>query len=133
MKAPGKAQAGKAIKIFGEGFKAASKVEIVVVPSHRQSRSRPEEVVSTVADRDGTFRATVPVPQDNGQHNIRVIGTSASGHRAAVQRVVLVVASETSGAGDDLAKPVLLTLAVVIPLATWLVLEFFGWRGRRAG
>ncbi len=100
-------------------------MEIVLAPS------TPETAVSATAGPDGTFRATVRLPSRSGRHKIQVIGTSASGHKAAVQKLVLVVASKP--AAGDLARPVLLTLAVVIPLTTWLVLEFLGWRGRREG
>lgn len=126
MKAPGRAVAGKEIRVSGSGFKAASKVEIVL------DRGKLETAVSAVADADGTFRASVRLPANGGQHKIQVIGTSASGHKATLQKVVLVVASQNAGA-SDLARPVLLTLAIVIPLITWLVLEFLGWRGRRTG
>jgi hypothetical protein len=37
----------------------------------------------------------------------------------------------TATPGPSLAGPVLLTLAVVLPLTTWLALEMMGWRGRR--
>jgi hypothetical protein len=125
VKAPEQAQAGRDIRISGSGFKVGSKVEIVLDPQ------RPEAAVSALAGADGTFRATVRLPSSSGQHKIQVTGTSASGRKAAVQRVVLVVASQSASTGD-LARPVLLTLAVVIPLVTWLVLEYLGWRGRRS-
>jgi hypothetical protein len=38
-----------------------------------------------------------------------------------------------SAASSDLAPPVLLTLALTFPVATWLVLEILALRQRRAG
>jgi hypothetical protein len=91
-------------------------------------------VGTAVARSDGSFKASVALPAGTGKQQLKVLGTSANGKRAELAKVVLIVASHkvTDGPGSGLAKPVLLTLAGVIPLATWLVLEILGWRGRRS-
>ena len=94
----------------------------------------PQVVGSVVTKSDGSFKASVAVPARAPEKDkLRVVGTSAAGKKTQLAKVVLVVAegnvATTGSAG--LARPVLLTLAGVIPLVTWLVLEFLGWRNRR--
>jgi hypothetical protein len=89
-----------------------------------------------VARADGSFKASVAVPATrHGKDRIEVVGTSASGKTAKLAKVVLIVANqgEADTSGSALAKPVLLTLAVVIPFATWLGFELLSWRNRRTG
>ena len=117
VEAPDKAVAGEKLQLSGSGFKASSKVEIVLDPD------KPTVVRSVVTRADGSFRASVAVPaRRHGKDRIQVVGTSASGKAAKLAKVVLIVANQggTETDGSALAKPVLLTLAVVIPFATWL-------------
>ena len=128
VEAPERAVAGKPLKLSGSGFKAASKVEIVL------DTKEPEVVGSVVTKSDGSFKAFVAVPARAPEKDkIRVVGTSAAGKKTQLAKVVLVVAEGDAAATGSagLARPVLLTLAGVIPLVTWLVLEFLGWRNRR--
>jgi hypothetical protein len=53
-----------------------------------------------------------------------------------VEPVTVLAASPivaVSADGSDLAPPVLLTLALAFPVATWLVLELLALRQRRSG
>ncbi|MDA8302318.1 MAG: hypothetical protein M0005_12465 [Actinomycetota bacterium] len=130
VEAPDKAVAGEKLQLSGSGFKASSKVEIVLDPD------KPTVVRSVVTRADGSFRASVAVPaRRHGKDRIQVVGTSASGKAAKLAKVVLIVANQggTETDGSALAKPVLLTLAVVIPFATWLAFEVLSWRSRRTG
>ena len=122
--------AGEKLQVAGSGFKASSRVEIVL------DQDKPTVVRSVVAHADGSFKASVAVPATrHGKDRIEVVGTSASGKTAKVAKVVLIVANQgkTEPSGSELAKPVLLTLAVVIPFATWLGFELLSWRSRRTG
>lgn len=128
VEAPEKATAGKDLALSGSGFKAASKVEIVL------GSKRPKVTRSVVTGSDGSFKTSVAVPADGvSTDKIRVVGTSAAGKKTQLAKVVLVVDSKITpqARGADLARPVLLTLVVVMPLSTWLVLELLGWRNRR--
>lgn len=85
---------------------------------------------------DGSFKASVAVPPHApSKDKIRVVGTSVVGKKTQLAKIVLVVAEADApkAGGSALAREVLLTLAGGIPLVTWLVLEFLGWRNRRLG
>lgn len=130
VEAPDKAVAGHKLQLSGSGFKASSRVEIVLDPD------KPTVVRSVVTRADGSFKASVAVPATrHGKDRIQVVGTSASGKTTTLAKVVLIVSHQGEAAtdGSDLAKPVLLTLAVVIPFATWLAFEILSWRSRRTG
>ncbi|MGH9104822.1 MAG: hypothetical protein ACRDZX_03105 [Acidimicrobiales bacterium] len=120
------------MKLSGTGFRAGSEVKIVFDdPAH-------VTVGSVVTKPDGTFRASVVVPRAGaGAHKLQVVGTSASGQPASLAKPVLVLASRVVGrparSGTSLAGPVLLTVAVLFPLVTWLALEILGWRRRHFG
>jgi hypothetical protein len=131
LSAPGKAVAGQHVKLTGAGFRAGSKVKIVFdTPKHvtvGSARARP----------DGTFKASIEVPRraGAGTDHLQVVGTGQQGQPMSLAAPVIVVSEHTAIAtatpGASLAGPVLLTIAVLLPLTTWLALEMMGWRGRR--
>jgi hypothetical protein len=127
---PSRAKPGGQVKLAGAGFRAGTTVRIVF------DAPDPVTVGHALAGPDGDFRASVVVPKAGpGSHKLEVVGTAASGAPAAVSAVV-VLANKNYRAparGTELTTPVLLTLAVVIPLATWVILEVLGWRRRRSG
>jgi hypothetical protein len=131
LSAPAKAQAGQKVKLTGAGFRAGTKVRIVL--------DGPRRVIvgSTLARPDGTFKASVVVPRRAGPGTARLqaVGTSQSGQPMSVAAPVIIVSEHaaivTATPGPSLAGPVLLTVAMVLPLTTWLALEMMGWRGRR--
>jgi hypothetical protein len=131
VSAPPKARAGQQVKLSGSGFQAGTHVKIFF--------DEPEgvTVATAVANPEGSFEASVVVPHaDPGDHRLQVVGTAASGQRASVATPVLVLASRRAPVGthsSSITGPVMLTMAVVLPLATWLLLEMLGWRRRRAG
>ncbi len=116
------------MKLSGAGFQVGTKVKIVF-------EAHPRDVVAArVTGSRGTFKAAIKVPRaGSGKQKLRVVGTAASGKPASLEMPVVVLATRsiTVPDGPGLAEPVLLTLSLVIPLATWLVLEMFGWRHRR--
>lgn len=128
---PVQAKAGQRVKLTGAGFKAGTRVDILF-------DARPRALVgSATARANGTFATSVVVPHAGpGKHKLQVVGTSEAGAPASLPAPMLLVANETSLPAkptSSLAAPVLLTLAVVIPFATWLTLEVLGWRHRRSG
>ncbi len=132
VQSPSKAKSGQLLDLSGAGFRAGTPVKIVF------EAPRPVVVGQTVAGPGGSFEASVLVPASGpGKHTIRVTGTSALGSKLSVARSVTLVADQVAlrpTSGDDaLAEPVLLTIALVLPFATWLGLEVLSWRSRRAG
>jgi len=128
VSSPGKASPGQRLKLTGTGFRAGTKVRIVFY--------LPRRVVgSTVARPDGTFRTSIVVPRSRpGSHKLQVLGTAQTGQPASVAEPVMILATDDRVAGSpsgDIDEPVMLTLSVVLPLATWLGLEILGWRTRR--
>jgi len=131
LSAPAKAMAGQKVKLTGAGFRAGTKVRIVL------DNPRRLIVGSTLARPDGTFKASIVLPRRTGPGSTRLqaVGTSQSGQPMTVAAPVFIVSEHPAIAsappGPSLAGPVLLTVAVVLPLTTWLALEMMGWRGRR--
>jgi hypothetical protein len=121
------------VRLAGAGFRPKSQVKIVFEAPKR------EVVGSAVISRDGDFNTAVVVPSyaTPGQHKVQVVGRAPSGQTMTwVEPVTVLAASPIVALGtdsSDLALPVLLTLALAFPLATWLVLEFLALRQRRAG
>jgi hypothetical protein len=128
---PSRAKPGEQVRLAGSGFRAGTTVRIVF------DARQPVTLAHALTDPDGDFSASVVVPKTGpGTHKVEVVGVAASGASASVSAPVLVLASKSYRApseGRSLAGPVLLTLAVVIPLATWLIFEVLGWRRRRSG
>ncbi|HET9060777.1 MAG TPA: hypothetical protein VFN61_12715 [Acidimicrobiales bacterium] len=128
VSAPSQTVAGQRVVLVGSGFKAGSSVELVL------ETARPVKLANVKADQRGAFRAAVVMPSAKpGAHRIKVVGISLSGSRLALAASVSYGAGPGYLAADDsaLASPALLTLSVVVPLATWLALEITGWRRRR--
>jgi hypothetical protein len=128
VSAPSKTKSGQHLKLSGAGFRAGSTVTIVF------DTPRGKVVGSAVAQPNGTFKVSIVVPTAGpGKHRLQVVGTNASGQPTSLAAPVVVLAeaaAETSST-PSLVQPVLLTLSVVLPLATWLALEMLGWRHRR--
>jgi hypothetical protein len=130
---PTKAREGQLVRLTGAGFRPKSQVKIVF------EAPKGEVVGSAVIGRDGGFDASVVVPAyvTPGQHKVRVVGRAPSGQTMTWVVPVTVLAASpivaVSAASSDLAPPVLLTLALTFPVATWLVLEILALRQRRAG
>jgi hypothetical protein len=130
LSAPGKVEAGQQVKLSGAGFQGGSKVRIVF--------DTPSRVVvgSARAQADGTFKASIVVPRKAGPgtHNVQVVGTGQTGQPMSLAAPVIILADHaaiaTATPSPSLAPPVLLTIAVVLPLSTWLFLEMLGWRRR---
>lgn len=114
----------------GVGFRAGTPVKIVFdAPRHTV-------VGSAVARRDGTFKALIVVPVAGpGRHKLQAVGTDASGQPTTLAAPVLVLASSAAMVepANNVAEPVLLTISLALPLATWLTFEMLGWRRRRFG
>lgn len=115
------------------GSRLKARVKIVFEAPKR------EVVGSAVIRGDGGFDASVVVPAyaTPGQHKVQVVGRAPSGQTMTwVEPVTVLAASPivaVSADGSDLAPPVLLTLALTFPVATWMVLELLALRQRRAG
>jgi hypothetical protein len=130
---PTRAREGQLVRLTGAGFRPKSQVKIVFEAPKR------EVVGSAVISRDGGFDASVVVPvyATPGQHKVQVVGRAPSGQTMTwVEPVTVLAASPivaVSADSSDLAPPVLLTLALTFPVATWLVLEILALRQRRAG
>jgi hypothetical protein len=127
-------RAGQPVKLSGKGFQPHSEVKIVFEAAKR------EVVASVLTKSNGDFDASVMLPKTTpGQHNLQVLARSPSGQVMTWVEPVTVMASPaiaavaTGDQTDDLATPVLLSLAVALPLATWLILELVALRRRRAG
>lgn len=131
MSAPAKAVAGQVVHLSGSGFRAGTTVKVVL---SGPGRAAHQVVASTVAGSNGQFHTAVRVPKGSGgTHVLRVVGTSRSGKPATVaaRMVVLTGLTEAVRGSSDLATPVLLAIAVGLPLATWAFLELPV--GRRKG
>ena len=120
------------MRLTGAGFRPHSRVKIVFDSPQKQV------VGSAVISRQGDFDTSVVIPAHAtpGRHNLQVVGRAPSGQTMTwVEPVTVVTASPivaVTAPRSDLAPPVLFTLALAFPLATWLVLEVLGWRHRRA-
>lgn len=128
--APAKAVAGQLVHLSGTGFSPGTQVKIVLDEPHKVV------VASAVAQADGQFHASVKLPQaGTGRHTLQVEGTSTSGRRAvlATRVVVLSHLGEEVAAGPGLATPVLLSISIGLPIATWVVLQLPVWRRRPGG
>jgi hypothetical protein len=130
VSAPSKAKAGQVLPLSGQGFSPGTPVKIVF--------DDPKDVVvgTAVAQANGEFHTSVVVPKAQpGQDKFQVVGTSSSGRPASLAAPVLVLTDATHPANRDpqLAKAVLISLSIALPLATWLVLQMLSWRNRRFG
>jgi hypothetical protein len=130
---PTSAREGQLVRLTGAGFRPKSRVKIVF------EAPKSEVVGSALISREGGFDTSVVVPAHAtpGQHKVKVVGRAPSGQTMTwVEPVTVLAASPIvaiSTGGSDLAPPVLLTLALTFPLATWLGLEILAMRQRRAG
>ncbi|HTV11881.1 MAG TPA: hypothetical protein VME20_08455 [Acidimicrobiales bacterium] len=136
VSAPSEVKAGAEVRVSGSGFRAGSRIKIVL--------DTPRRVVvgSAQAQPDGTFKTAILVPRRAapGAHRLQVVGTDATGRATSLAAALVVLTDNTVTAAEQaqlpqggLAEPVLLTIAAVLPLTTWLVLEVLGWRNRRLG
>jgi len=129
VSAPANARAGQRVKMSGTGFRAGTPVRIVF------EAARHVVVGSTVARPDGTFKASIVVPSASaGRHRVQVVGINASGQPITLTTPVVVLASAAvlTSSAPSLDEPFLLTLSLLVPMATWLALEMAGWRRRRS-
>jgi hypothetical protein len=130
VSAPSRAKSGQVLPLSGQGFSPGTRVKIVF--------DDPKDVVvgTAVAQADGEFHTSVVVPKAQpGQDKFQVVGTSSAGRPATLAAPVLVLAdaSHPANRNPELAKEVLISLSIALPLATWLVLQMLGWRHRRLG
>ncbi|HTW10776.1 MAG TPA: hypothetical protein VME46_24970 [Acidimicrobiales bacterium] len=131
LSAPAKAVAGQHVNLSGVGFRAGAKIKIVL------AAPRPVVVGSVQAKSDGTFKASVVVPRhvQPGKGRVQVVGAAPTGHLMSLAAPVVILsdhpAAVVAAPGPSVAAPVLLTVAVVLPLVTWLLLELLGSRSRR--
>jgi hypothetical protein len=118
----GSARRGAAIRLSGSGFAPGSQVTI------------PTLVGRVTADAAGRFSVTVEVPSDAalGTHRFVAAGTSATGGPATLAATVRVLAGPSGRSTSAATDGLLIGLAVLVPVATWLAMAGAGrWRSSR--
>ncbi|MCU4185526.1 hypothetical protein K6U06_14230 [Acidiferrimicrobium sp. IK] len=117
---------GAPVLLIAAGFRPGA---TILVTFH----STPEEIGTYTADADGTFSATVTVPDGAaaGSHHFVMSGPGPAGS-ITISTPVLVVASAPAHHGIGLQTPIMVTIAVLLPLGTWLGLGVASRRRARA-
>ena len=113
---------GQLVTLRGSGFSPNAKVTITF-------HSTPVTVGETVADSRGDIVATVSVPgrAQAGTHRFEASGLTPHGQSTVVLAIVKVVGLSSSSRPSLVATSVLVGVALLLPLGTWLLL---GARGR---
>ncbi|MGH9056229.1 MAG: hypothetical protein ACRDYY_10285, partial [Acidimicrobiales bacterium] len=124
---PQKLHRGDLVTLSGAGFRPGT---IVTISFH----SAPTVVGRVVANPAGNFRATVAVPEDasDGMHHFQATGLDSAGKATELVATVRVVALPVPGAHvTAVQKAVLVGLAILLPLAAWVLMAAAGWWRRR--
>ncbi|HET9690234.1 MAG TPA: hypothetical protein VFP61_03720 [Acidimicrobiales bacterium] len=121
--APAVVRPGDQVVLLGAGFRPGATVAITLHPA-------TERIGSTTATASGQVSTAVAVPPSvtPGRHRFELSGPGADGAPVDLYTDVDVLAPASTG-GADVQTPVLLAIALVLPLLTWLVLSV---RSRRA-
>jgi hypothetical protein len=110
---------GSLVTLLGSGFRPASSITITF-------HSKPYTVGRVTADASGSFAATVTVPTDAspGSHHLVATGMSPSGRLTSLVTPIRVVALPAVGGHGTPRETTLImvTIAIVIPIATWIAL-----------
>jgi hypothetical protein len=117
---------GELVHLVGSGFSPGTPITITF-------HSTPTVVGRALANRLGTFTATVAVPDSAaaGTHHFLASGTGRSGPVEEVLATVRVIGVPGVAIMTSTAqKLVLLLVALAIPVITWLGLAGWGWRRR---
>lgn len=125
MSVPSKAKSGQVVHLSGNGFSPGTKIKIVFGTASAPGGDGGQVVGSTVAAPNGQFHASVVVPKSRpGRHVLKIEGTSSAGKPTSWASGVIVLAdvAQPLHPGTSLARPVLLSLSVALPIATWVVL-----------
>ena len=118
---------GSSVLLLGAGFRAGAPITVTF-------HSRPSTIGTFIASTRGTFAATVTVPQGatSGTHHFVMSGPEPSGRMMVLSTAVLVVAVAGGRHGAHLQTPVMVGIAVLLPVGTWVVLVVLGRRRRAA-
>jgi hypothetical protein len=115
---------GDLVTLTGSGFRPGAIITITY-------RSRPVVVGKALANQDGEFSATVPVPEKSpgGTHHFEAAGEGRDG--TLIQQISSVKIVGVASNSGDLQRVVLTAAAFLIPAAAWFVLVGLGWWRRR--
>jgi hypothetical protein len=118
---------GDLVRLSGTGFRPGTPI---VITFH----SSPEVVGRTHANSQGTFSATVAVPDRAafGGHHFEAQGTNRAGRSTTLVAAVNVVGLGHGSTATTTEKVVMVGVAILLPLATLLALAGgSSWRKRR--
>ena len=119
---------GSLVTVLGSGFKPGAMVTITF-------HSRPYTIGRTRAGPNGTFSATVTVPLNAspGHHHLEASGMGPHGRLTVLLTPLMVLASLTQPASGTprTTTIVMVSISVLLPIATWLVLGAWSRRRRR--
>jgi hypothetical protein len=110
---------GENVTLSGSGFARSATISVIF-------RSKPVREPDVTADAQGAFSDTVSVPKgaSAGLHHFEATGAIANGGLKTLESPVLVVGSQLGHHGPAAyVIGAMVSLAVLIPIVTWLVLD----------
>jgi hypothetical protein len=127
---PNSVHRGERIVLTGSGFKPGSEVTITF-------HSAPVQEAPAYVGAYGTFNAEVAVPStaDGGTHHFEASGVTPNGQTTEVSAAVHVAGPVPGPVTTATEKLVLVSVAILLPVAAWLAMSTAGllhrWRRSR--